>query len=348
MYLCLALLYDSANLIRVVFSLVILFAISGISMGKLQEEVIGQAIAASDLNFDLLSSGIANYEISYTVPSRSIFRVRVTLKNGKQQIAYGDKRLLIDKETFITFEPPTRRPSEPPYMPNECSAYIYPRSQLKYLPVHLQAQGVMEFGAIQSVADWIRAYRQNDSPIDMASQENGVVIASATFESLGARFRLELSPTESYVARRYQMWVLKDDYAPAREMTCTFQQLANGAHVCDKGEVTIRTVDPATDRLTITEAMTFRLIDISLQRPDDQELTINALGLPRGTRVQDRLRNTEYLFGIAAVVPDEIAIPTIYPPNVNKWNRWFPAGAAAIALICLTVIKYSRKRGDRG
>jgi hypothetical protein len=166
------------------------------------------------------------------------------------------------------------------------------------IPVHLQMQGQC-IPVPLSVP--LRANsRHSDCDIAVTTEETGLTRVVTTIRSQNVRISWLVSPGEGYCVREYKVWVL-DNATPFEEISSTYRRLQNGAFIQNSSSRVQRIVDPADREMKRQKLLSkthVRLVSVSLEPPADTVFTLEGLGLPKGVRVHDKIRDNHYKYGV--------------------------------------------------
>lgn len=119
----------------------------------------------------------------------------------------------------------------------------------------------------------------------------------------GAKEEIWVSPKQGYGVVRQKKWGRPE--WPYEEVECEYEQADNGAWIAKRYRSIGRGLEKGrvVQRKDVSVELLSADFDVDVT-PD--ELTLAGIGVPKGSRIQDRVHNREYLLGINAVTEEEV------------------------------------------
>jgi hypothetical protein len=308
--------------------------------------LLDEVVAGCEGNVSLIRGGWAKYTVVSVRPVQEKDSksppvpviVTVYFDGDITRCDFGDLRMIQDGQRLIEFDAQGLvAGGTKPDNPRDYSIYVKPdRLEPRSVLAHPRMQGLPFLGTI---ARDIRAVR-SDSAWNLDAFREGrliKVIRSSDERNKYLKAEYWVDPAVGYGVVRLKKWSGKDSNLPATEMESTYRKADNGAFVVERLKKTDRRYRAGRyEDFTEVDAI---LTEMSLsEKPDRQVFTIEGLAPPRGARIQDRINDREYLYGLSAVTDADIIAPESSGPRTGRqWIVWGSIGLLGALIAALAI-----------
>lgn len=311
---------------------------------QVDDDILAEVIAGIEANEALLQSGSATYSIE-TIDRDSGEDIK-TVETIQVQFDYplirtevdGIKRIFAP-DSVVTFDARNLKllGSMPP---NSFSAIIRTPDRVEKIPIHPKVLGPQK---TPSLAATIKRVQKNGNWSISTSKDRSIIVLEFESQKAAMRALYRVDPAKGYGVIEAKEWALKaSETQPYLQMTASYTMLNNGAFLIDSRH-TEKWI--AVDgKLQNDSAEDVRLTDIKLLNIEPEAFRIEGLGLPSGARIQDRINNKVYLFGVPAVA--DSAIPKLKEGKTSSTRDYLIVINILFVLLLVGLLLWKYRRSD--
>ncbi|MCA9202882.1 MAG: hypothetical protein KDA59_07545 [Planctomycetales bacterium] len=179
--------------------------------------------------------------------------------------------------------------------------YFHPRVQWSDVTPHIAS----------SIPHW-----RNDSRASITATrvKDGSIILAVSIDSAAFRGEYVVLPESGYGLIELSEFATKvSDSQPYYHMKASYRRIPSGAYIIEERKDTDSIA--RGDAYYSTQRGTIRLVSFSDERPAPSEFQLESMGLPRGARIEDKIHDRQYIFGVSAVTEKDIPGFEVVPPS---------------------------------
>ncbi len=302
--------------------------------------LIDEVVAGCDANLSLIERGRASYSVSHSYPDgrKSLLSGPAALffDGPRLRVDIADRRMIQDEDRLVVFIATDLGTAGGRDARNYNVTVDVPTRRSELVWAHPRMQGLTR---LENIAQDIRAVRENRE-WNLGAEAEGSLI-KVTRESSGLKVEYWVDPSQGYGVVRHAKWSKRITNLPAVEVDSKYRRVGNGAYVVSDCKRVFR--EPNEGGYRTYEETRVVLMEIALaEHPDPTVFTIDGLGLPKGARIQDRINNREYVFGVSAVRDEDVGRPHVSGPQ-RTFGR-FVIGVAALAAVVVALVLWRALR----